>query len=268
MKFIDKKDIINILIDAYGITPSIVEKSAWGYTTAAFYVETNDGTKYMIKTAESNDEKLKRANKDVRLSEILRPLFPTPVYLKNSSGGYITLSKNVIYRVSEYIKGTAPFDMNMNIFEEVISYLKRFHEFDLRNIDIELPVLEIPDKLNCFLHGDLTASNIIVADNIISGVMDFEDSLLGPAEYDLARSSVFCWFRFKNIPFQKVFDTTVEKYGKSVDAKLILNFAVKHAQYHLNQVVNNKSKYDDEVFWKDDFNFSKKASEEIQITRA
>jgi len=267
MELINKKDIAEIMNDLYGITPQVVDKSAWGYSTVAYYVEDPEKKKYMVKASIFSEDKLKRAKKDVAISEILRCEFPTPIYFKNSLGEYITVKNNVILRVAKYIEGTAPFDMSINIFEQVIQYLKRLHNFDLNNINVELPTLDVPGKHKVLLHGDLTASNIIVANNIIVGLMDFEDSLLGPAEYDLARSSVFCWFRFKNTPFQTIFDIAVAKYAADLDKGLILSFAIEHAACHLEQVINNKAKYDDKVFWNDDYNFSKKALEEIKATK-
>lgn len=262
MEIISKEDISKIAGESYGIVPQVVDKSAWGYSTVAYYVESAEQKKYIVKAALFSDDKLKRAKKDTALSEILRNDFPTPVYFKNSSGEYITVTNNIILRVAKYIEGTAPFDMNLQIFEQVIEYLHRIHSFDLKKINIELPELNVPGKKNVLLHGDLTASNIIVANNVIVGLMDFEDSLLGPAEYDLARSAVFCWFRFKETPFQTIFDVA----KKELDSKLFLNFCLQHAENHLNQVIKNKSKYDDDVFWNDDYNFSKKAVEEIKKT--
>lgn len=264
------KDKLQAILEAeYKITPQILEKSAWGYNTVAYYVQ-QDAKEYVAKVTPFTESRSAGCQKDVRLSALFSSVLPTPVYLKNTNGEYLTLSSGLIVRVASYLRGTSPFEMTLPVYRQLLKYLEVLHKIPVTELwsdlkDLNLPVLE---DTRIVLHGDLTPSNVIVADNSIVGVLDFEDSLLGPVEYDLARSAVFCWFRMKEAGFKFVFDYTLQEYSGLVDKMKLLNYCVQHAQNHVSQVVNNKEKYDDAVFWQDDYNFSTKALAEIKTVGA
>ena len=68
------------------------------------------------------------------------------------------------------------------------------------------------------------------------------------------------------VPFKDVVATTIEEYPEEIDSKMLHDFSVKHSENHLEQVINNRPKYFDEIFWNDDYNFSKNALNEIKAT--
>jgi Ser/Thr protein kinase RdoA (MazF antagonist) len=260
-----RNKLTEILKTHYGINPFIIDKSAWGYNSIAYYVQDKNKKQYMAKTTNYSHENEIKAKRDVYFSTSLKGWLPTSTYLKNNEGNYILRIDGKILRVAHYIEGTAPFDMNMEVFEQVIHYLTVIHNIPIDSLDLEIPTLPIDDINNQrFLHGDLTASNIIVGDNKIRGVLDFEESCLGPVEYDLARSAVFCWFRMSKTKFTDVVKAMLDKYKGAVNKGLFMENSVRHAQNHLDKVIEHKGNYTDTVFWNDDYNFSKNALEEIR----
>jgi thiamine kinase-like enzyme len=265
MDIISRESLSKILSVNYGIKPKIVDKSAWGYSSITYYVEDEAGKKYAAKTTIYSDEKKEKLDRDISLSLQLNNFVKTPHYIRDTEGKYLIKDENILVRVSDYIEGTSPFDMNMDIYVQIVELLKDIHRFPVADLSIKLPEYEPKTENAKLLHGDLTPSNIIVAFDVIVGVLDFEDSFIGPVEYDLSRSAVFSWFRMKDIPFQEVFDVTHEKYS-GADRKLTFDFAMKHSKNHLDQVVQNKNKYSDMVFWNDDYLFSSRAYETISKT--
>ena len=258
MNITDEKTISRILTEVYGKKIDIVAKSAWGYTTAAYYARA-DQDELIVKVTKYSDIKLPKAEKDIYLSNVLHGQLPTPAYIQNLDGAYITLENDLLIKVAKYIEGTAPFDMNLEIYRQVLGFLEKMHKIPLDMIKIDLPV---SGKGEFFLHGDFTASNIIVSHNKIVGILDFEDSLRGPKEYDLARSTVFCWYRMKDISFRNIAVLTLNN-SPEINQIEFLGFCKVHAKNHLDQVITNKENYDNEQFWRDDYNFSKRALEEI-----
>lgn len=260
------EDTIKLLLkEEYAIIPRVFEKSAWGYNTVAYYVQHSSDT-YVVKVTPTSKEKLVGCQKDVLISTLLSPALPTPRYLKNRHGEYMTNASDLIIRVAHYIEGTSPFKMNIPVYKQIIQLLAVLHTTPVDSVLKALlgQNLNVLDGGSVFLHGDLTPSNVIVADDKVVGLMDFEDSLIGPVEYDLARSAVFSWFRMDSMPFKDLVDLTMEEYKGSADRLKMLNYCVRHARNHLKQVVEHKGSYKDEVFWNDDYNFSSKALKEIE----
>lgn len=264
----NKSQIRSILTSEYGIVPNILEKSAWGYNTVAYYAQ--EGTdKFVVKVTNNVGQALSRCQKDVRMSALLSGVLPTPVYLQNKRHDYILAMPQAIVRVAKYIDGTAPFRMTLPIYLDMLIHLRKLHEFSLGSNssladDLRLAVVEGGRVL---LHGDLTPSNVIVFQDKVVGVLDFEDSLIGPIEYDLAKSAVFSWFRTENIAFREVFDFTLASYPADLDKEKLLSYCVAHSQNHLDQILAHKHLYKDKGFWRDDFEFSAKAAEEIKSLR-
>jgi thiamine kinase-like enzyme len=262
-----KERLTEILIKSYNIEPEIIDKSAWGYNTIAYYVRDVGKKQYIFKVTNYNQDNEMRAQKDIHFANYLKQWIPTTTYIKNIDGNYMLLSDNKIIKVAHYVEGTAPFDMDLEVYEQVVNYLGIIHSVPTPDLGIDVPNLPTSEgSEQKFLHGDLTASNIIVADNNIRVVLDFEDACIGPVEYDTARSAVFCWFRMTMVSFAEVYKLTIDKYEGEIKPEIFLDHAIKHAQNHLDQVIQHKNNYKDMVFWNDDYNFSKNALEEIKAS--
>jgi len=127
------------------------------------------------------------------------------------------------------------------------------------------------------LHGDLTESNVIVAENKVVGILDWELASIGPAEYDISKAILFCWFRmndvpldekgekhtFQKVPLTKVYETALAHYNAQLSVQLLQHFLVLHQKRHAEEILRNKDNYADEKWWNMEREFAEKAREEI-----
>ena len=242
------KHLEKVILDEYALTVKYINVMAWGYTTTALYVETDHGN-YTARLSVFSDEKLEMIKKDIGISHKLHNILPTAEHIRNKDGQYYTLFENKILRLSKHIEGATAFEMDMEQYIKVIEILKKIHKAGI-------------------LHGDLTPSNLLLSYGKIVGILDFEESFNGPVEYDLARTCVFFWYRMEDIPFREVFDVTLKEYDSPVDEPKFADFCEKHAQNHSEQVRLHKEVYDSEEFWKEDYEFSRKALKEISLFKS
>jgi len=239
------KDLTEVVEKNYGVKTQYLEVLSWGYHTTALYIKTEDDQEYLIKLSNWSAEKEKLVLKDIKLSQDLRSVIPTPVYIPNHSGKYITRHQNKILRLSHYISGLAPLDMNYDILGQMVGVLKKIHGYNI-------------------LHGDLTPHNVLVSYGKLVAVMDFELSFKGPREYDLARTSVFSWNYFNNEEFENVAKFVLEKYADGkIDPDLFYRMCVENSRKHLDAVINHRQDYDSEQDWKSDYDFAKNQLEKL-----
>jgi len=239
------KDLTDVVEKNYGVKTQYLEVISWGYHTTALYLKTADNEEYLIKLANWSEEKEKLVLKDIKLSQDLKFVIPTPVYIPNHSGRYITRHQNKILRLSHYISGLAPLDMNYDILGQMVGVLKKIHSFNI-------------------LHGDLTPHNVLVSYGKLVAVTDFELSFEGPNEYDLARTSVFSWNYFKDENFENVAKFVLEKYAdEKIDPDLFYRLCVENARKHLDAVRNHHQDYGFEQDWERDHDFAKKQLEKL-----
>lgn len=254
-----------ILQKAYGVTPDVLEKSAWGFNSTAYYFRQGDD-QFVAKVTLSDPEKLAKCQKDVQLSMALANIVPTSTFIPNKNGDFITQDGGFIVRVARFVAGAPPFDMNSRVYKSMLDQLRKFHLVPLADLlpvikPLKLPVLE---GSKTFLHGDLTPSNVIVAGDKIQAVLDFEDSLIGPVEYDLARCAVFSWFRWQQADFEQVFHETLTGYGNRIDQTKLADYCQRHVQEYLEHIVEYKAKYDNLTNWTDDYNFARQSAAAIE----
>jgi Ser/Thr protein kinase RdoA (MazF antagonist) len=237
----------------YGLDTEYLEVLSWGYHTTAIYLKSRDNKEYLLKLADWSEEKERGILKDIELSNKLRGTIPTPIYLKNLSDSYICRFEDKIIRLSHYISGLSPLDINFDILDQMVNVLKKIHYTSRR-----------PNSTNddVLLHGDLTPHNVLVSFGKIVAVVDFEMSFIGPREWDLARTAFFSWNYMKNAPFDKVAQVVLETYANnSVDTGLFYKYAVENAQTHLASVEKHRSDYDQQAAWEKDRDFAKKQLE-------
>lgn len=233
------KDLTDVVKKNYGVKTQYLEVISWGYHTTAFYIKVRDNAEYLLKLTAWSEEKEKLILKDIKLSQDLKSVLPTPVYIPNHSGSYITRYQDKILRLSHYISGLAPLAMDYDILGQMVDVLKKVHGFNI-------------------IHGDLTPHNVLVSYGKLIAVMDFELSFDGPKEYDLARTSVFSWNYFKDEPFENIAKFVLEKYADDkIDPDLFYKLCVKNSRKHLDAVTNHRRDYDSEQDWKRDHDFAK-----------
>lgn len=240
------KDLTDVVEKSYGVKTLYLEVISWGYHTTALYLKATDDAEYLIKLTDWSEEKEKLILKDVKLSQDLKSAIPTPVYIPNQSGKYITRYQDKILRLSHYISGLAPLDMNYDILGQMVGVLKKIHSFNI-------------------LHGDLTPHNVLVSYGKLVAVMDFELSFEGHKEYDLARASVFSWNYFKDESFENVAKFVLEKYADDkIDPDLFYRLCIENAKKQVDFI--SKHVKDDNLKgdWRKDYEFSLKQLKKLQ----
>lgn len=263
-----KKELPNIIKKYYDINVDLVDILAWGYQSVAFYVEA-EGKIYTVRTDINTPQNKAKTEKEIYLSGILHQYIPTAEYINNMENNPLTEIDQKILRVSKYIKGTAPFKMNMDILEQAVKILSKIHSIDFDKINLDTKLIHhldtnYKDAIPRLLHGDLTPSNIIVADNIVVGVLDFADSSFGPIEWDLAHTCVFSWYRMHEFKYEQIIEKALNTYKNQVNLEYLYKFSLTQVENHLKKIIDNKANYDNEQFWNDDYNFTKKCYEEIK----
>lgn len=247
------------LLEEYNISTDYLEVLAWGFTTTAFYIKSKSNA-YLVRLSNYSKEKLEGVNKEITLSNYFNSRIPTSKYLKNKSGGYTNIYEDRILRVSEYIEGIAPFDINTDMFKQMIEVLKIIHSSEIPNVD--LPKKPFENKPLKFLHGDLTPSNILISYGKIVGVLDFEMSLLGPVERDLAKTILFGWYRTPGSTFENVLTSALGFYNqKDVDVALMMKYTFEYAKEFLDNIISHKAIYNHKKDWEHDFDFAKRKLE-------
>ncbi|MFA5776306.1 MAG: phosphotransferase [Patescibacteria group bacterium] len=239
------KKLESLIQQSYNVDTEYLEVLSWGYHTTAIYIKSNKAKEYLLKLADWSKKKEKAILKDVDLSNRLRDTIPTPIYIKTLSDNYICRFEDKIVRLSHYISGLAPLDMNFDILGQMVAVLKKIHSFPA-----------MPG--NVLLHGDLTPHNILVSFGKIVAVMDFEMSFIGPREWDIARTAFFSWNYMKDTSFERVAQFILKKYEDgSIDADLIYKYTVKNAQKHLESIEKHQNNYERQTDWERDYLFAK-----------
>ena len=263
------QELENFIFSEYGIKTIYSEAMSWGYNTTVFYIQSERGN-FVAKLTHATSEKLKKIEKEIALSNKLHSELPTSKYLLNKYGkwtcGYeaplsgAKVDKNMVFRISEYIAGTPPFDMNFGILEQAVGFLKKTHT--LKIFEVPIPTYE-NGNYNIFLHGDLTPSNILISFGKICGIVDFEEAMFGPIEYDLSRLAVFSWFRIKEKKFGEILGFVSEKYGGEVNQDLSKKISLDHAKSHLDNTIMNKNHYENIKGWEHDCDFAQSMLDRI-----
>jgi len=144
--------------------------------------------------------------------------------------------------------------MNLDIVLQAVEILHEMHQIKPETINYPL------EKFDCdapkFLHGDLTPSNMLISYGKIMGVIDFELSILGPVEYDLARLAIFSWFRMGDTPFLNVLQKVKEKYPEGTSLELLEKFSLLHCQMHLDNIKKHEKGYIDEKTYQEELIFT------------
>ncbi len=254
------KALENLIEQNYGIKTDFLDIMGWGYTTTAFYIKTK-AKDYIARVSAFSPEKDKSIKKEVFLSNKLHKVLPTVTYVANKNGSDVTYFDNSILRISEHVQGLLPFSMDFDIFTQAILFLKLIHSQKVAGFPLETYTTT---KNPVFLHGDLTPSNFLVSYGKICGILDFEMAMLGPAEWDLSRTSVFCWFRMDNVRFDKVVAHALAVYNKpDINFKLLFELSKKHLITHLENIEKHKNTYHTLQEWKTDYSFTYNKLQEL-----
>lgn len=249
------KEIEKTLKDLYQIKTQYLEVLAWGYITTSLYIKATDQD-YIFRLSNYSPQKFKDLEREIFITQNLQKTIKTTEYVKDIHGRFLNVIDDKIIRVSKHIEGLPPFDMNFEIFKDIINMQKRIHQ---QKIDVELPQINVEKEKLKFLHGDLTPSNVLVSYGKLVAILDFELALFGPVEYDIAKTIVFCWFRDSKKDYLEYLKVGVESYNQAnISLDLINIYAKQHLQTHLNNIISHKENYDVGAGWQSDYDFTNK----------
>ena len=257
----------NWLYEYYGLETILLgdKPSSWGFGTSCYYLKSKNG-EYAIRVSKYTPRKAYLVKKDIFISNYLKQTIPTPTYLKTKRSKNFILKDRHIIKLTQYIHGIPPFDMNLTILKEAATLLKKMHSHQPPDIRLSTPKELKKYDNKKFLHGDLTPSNMLVANDKIIGILDFEHSIFGPVEWDLAKCAVFSWFRmYENTGFEEVMKVAVEAYDSdTLNTKLLLKFSYKNARDYLRNIIKNKGKYENKDWWTTEYKFAKKMADHLK----
>ena len=254
-------EIIDLLKTSFGLETEYLGKkpSWWGYSTSCYYLKAKNG-EYVVSISKYSPNKAALVKKDIFLSNLIGLSFPTSSHLKTTKNADFIVKNGYIIKINHFISGTPPFDMNMKILKNAVKILKLIHSIQAPGIKIDSPKrLSIYDNKK-FLHGDLTPSNMLVSNNKIVCILDFEHCILGPVEWDLATCLVFSWYRmYETISFETALKAAINYYGsKEINKSLLLKFSYEISETYLKNIVKNRLKYENKDWWNVEHEFAKK----------
>lgn len=259
------KHIEDIIVQEYDLEIKFLNLINWGYNTTAFYLETSIG-KLILRLSTYSEEKLQVIQKDILISELLSDVLPIPRFIKSKKGNLICVITDEqgvkrILRLSDHMEGVMPFNPDKEVIHQTATFLKKLHtQVPAEKLTLlkKSSMLEIKENAPAVLvHGDLTPSNVLISHNKLVRVVDFENACIGPKEIDLARSSVFFWFRMPNFKFEEVLCMFLDAYNDEVNSDMLYDFSRAFLVEHVENVTNSKEVYESENAWNEDIKFSK-----------
>jgi aminoglycoside phosphotransferase (APT) family kinase protein len=260
----------NVIAREFEITPRYSSLHSWGYSTTAYYVETkNPSRNYVVRLTPFSEERKMRIKKDNEMAMYLRDKLPIPAILPNKYGeGFsfierevdsrgIVMLENSFLRLSEHAQGALPVELTEDIYRQLLELLNNIHAIPCENLGLgALDAISGSTGPGVLLHGDLTPMNVLVYNDKVVAVFDFEEACVGPVEWDVAKTLVFSWFRLPRRSFTEMLEMTRRFYSRDVSPDLILTFARKHIGDRLKDIIDHKDSHNDQYFWDSDYNFT------------
>ncbi len=256
-----EKHLKAFIEEKYALNISKLTVLSWGYTTTAYYIESDKG-KFIARLSPFSKEKQAGLTKDVSVSHILKEYLPIPTYLNARDGNFLLgytdyNSKKSLLRISDFSEGMTALDITMENVEDMARFLNLLHFGLAERVITELrKVLNAHDGV--FLHGDLTPTNTIISHGKIVRYVDFEHAFFGPVEYDLARTAVFSWFLLSELSFEELTQNIAKSYEASFEQEKYLEFAKLHLNTHFENIKKHKSDYEDPTKFSHDLAFAEK----------
>lgn len=224
--------------DIYQIEIKELKFINMGILNSNFLLST-ENKKYVLRIFEAN-RTLEEEEQEIELLEKISDIIPVPKILKNKKNEWITEYNNKKIAIFDYIDGEILESKNINqaIMREIAWYLGKLHKFSenlsLKNfnrktrIDLDFYLDEIKKsgidfeakerifslaeelkKINFealpkgIIHSDIFPDNVLIKNNHINGIIDFNEAYYAPFIYDLAIVINF-WIRDKKyLSFQK-----------------------------------------------------------------
>ena len=261
----DNIQIGNVITSNYGLTISFIELISWGYTTNCFYIKTIKGD-FVARVSDFSEEKVQDIKRDMLISSLLGSEFLLPTFLKTTNEEDLVTfmdldNKKRLLRISDHKEGVMPFALDEELLVKITEYLYTLHNTvpvtTLNQLRDSGLVPSVPSPRQVLLHGDLTPSNVLIANGDIVRVVDFEMARFGPPEYDLAKTALFSWFYLNKKDFAEIAEIVTRAYVKDLNIKLFNDYAKTHLNTHLVNTLNHEGSYQNPADFQRDVTFTK-----------
>jgi hypothetical protein len=257
--------------EQYSLRINFLTVMNWGYTTTAYYLETDKGD-FVCRISNFSKNKELGLIKDIEVSNILKNSLNIPVYSKANNGRFLLnyvdlMGKNQLLRISDHTQGVIGFNISEENVGEMGQFLHKLHYgLTIEHKDMLQSLFSKPE--GTFLHGDLTPTNCLISYGKIGRVVDFEHSFFGAVEYDLARTAVFAWFHLYHLKFTEIEEILLREYNAvtAVDKKAFNHFAQLNIENHITNIQIHKNEYENEQKFEEELNFAAKMLDSLLIS--
>lgn len=241
---------IKLIENIYEIEILRIEQIEKGILNSNFLLYTNKN-KFVLRVSESNREFLEE-KEEVELLEKIKKLLPVPKILKNKNLELISILENKIIVIFHFIEGSSLNGINVENIREIAKYISKFHKFSLKNkmsiskrktridldfylekileseIDFEkkeeiiseakkIKKVDFSNLPSGFIHSDIFPDNVLVKNNKIQGIIDFNEFHYAPFIFDIAIILNF-WIYIAN-------------FNKKLEKKLVRIFILEYSKY-------------------------------------
>lgn len=261
---LDKNDVINIL-NNYGISFKTFKKIESGILNTNYYIESFD-EKFVLRVFEGK-RGIFEENQELELLLNLKNIIPCCTPVKTILGKNYVVYKNRMIALFYFIEGEPLKIFNANCLYEIGKYLGKFHSFSLNQelnrksrIDLQFyynkinfnklniplgekrKILKTYDEIKNFdfsllprgiVHNDIFPDNVLIKNNHIVGILDFNEAQSGAFIFDIA-IVINYWIKIYKFPKNEeeyhisLFLKEYEKYRKlELGEKRALEIAIK-----------------------------------------
>ncbi len=274
------KALEELIQQNWGVNVEFSDPFSWGYTSTSIYIRTQESKEYIAMLAVDSPQKRESIKKNIEITRRLKLAVKTPEYVRTIHGEYLLLIprieiphgqdvENRILTLGKFIPGIPPFDVTNGILQQGIKLLYEIHTCGLdKNEEIGNLLPKIKGHKQTFLHGDMTPSNLLVHNNKLTGVLDFEMALIGPVEYDISRFVIFSWFRRKEKELKEILEMVSTQYSEraksQLNRELLKTFMLLHVQKHVHNIRRHKNSYKELTKFNRDIEFAEKRLETLK----
>lgn len=265
LKIEEQKYIENI----YNIQIKELKFISTGILNSNFLVLTKDDRKYILRIFEAK-RSLEEEEKELKLVEEIADFIPVAKAIKDKNSVMITEFNQKKIALFNYIDGETLVNINQVYLREIATYLGKFHRYSENikanmftrrtRIDLDFYIEELKKENINFensekiyalyeeikskntdfdslpkgiIHSDIFPDNIIIKNNHINGIIDFNEAYYAPYIYDIAIIINF-WVKVQKFDFQKEYDmvrdflNTYSRYRKITKNEInLLDLACK-----------------------------------------
>ena len=226
--------------DIYSISIKKIENINSGILNSNFYIFT-DNKKYVLRIFEETRD-YKEDEQELILLEKLKNIIPVSTAIKNKKEEYISVLNNKKFSLFEYINGESIKKTNQFLIREIGRYLGKFHgftanikaedfnrstriNFDFYYKKIKEANINFSDLPSGIIHSDIFPDNVLMENNKINAIIDFNESYYAPFIIDLAIVinfwiKIFAFDKFEELELIRDFFNNYSQFRKITKEEL------------------------------------------------